>query len=62
MNHFRTTSTSKGQFKCFHCRAVVRSKDGTWREGESQQIFVCKPCFPAPKVKIAPAVSVLRAE
>lgn len=51
MNQHRSVAATKGQFKCFHCRSVIRSKDGSWQDFNSQQIFVCSGCTrsPAPK-------------
>ncbi|MCM2324645.1 MAG: hypothetical protein NDJ90_15400 [Oligoflexia bacterium] len=44
MNQMRIPRAPKGQFKCFHCRALTRSKDGAWHELVNQQVFLCKPC------------------
>jgi hypothetical protein len=35
---------AKGRFKCFKCRAQILAKDGVWRQGDEQQVFVCKVC------------------
>jgi len=44
MIYVKTTPAPKGHFKCFRCHVVTRSKDGAWREGVNQQVFICKTC------------------
>ena len=57
MNYVRTTPASKGQFKCFHCRATIRSKDGAWHVQENQQVFLCKTCERVPATLASPTVA-----
>jgi hypothetical protein len=40
----KTSALRNGQFKCFQCRKVVNSKDGSWYQQVDQQVFVCKNC------------------
>ena len=44
MNYVRTSTATKGKFKCFQCRSTTAAKDGAWQELNKQQVFLCKVC------------------
>ena len=38
---------TRGQYRCFHCKANRMAKDGDWvdsKELRGQQVFVCRDC------------------
>lgn len=34
----------KGQFRCFQCRQLFRSKDGNWYMWTSMEVHLCNGC------------------
>lgn len=43
MSYIRTGS-AKGEIRCFQCRDLTKSRDGSWESVKNQQVFVCNHC------------------
>ncbi len=44
MSFPNSSTLGRGQLRCFKCRKTCQGKDGTWRDQNHQQVFVCKAC------------------
>lgn len=42
----------KNPLKCFKCRTAVDRKDGSWKDHEGSQVFLCKGCMPMIQMSI----------